>query len=223
MGDVRFFKKQVEGYTGRHGLLTALDTLRGDSKIWAALRECNPVRSVDLERATALGNESVLYYMNALERAGYVWREPAPKRRYHLLKDTGELAPIRQRGGRALYDPNLDQEVALKQHLKTWPGQPAPVGSFDSDLFQLMVMMRAFTASDLAPLMKRKASAVERKLRILHRFSYIRCNGRSGGERWYQLPEHRVNGQRLAPSISLKLGKLYDHNTREIIDIKQGA
>lgn len=219
MGNVRFSNKQ-KGYTGRTGLMMATEIEPGNNRIWIALRAMSPVGVCALAEAARMSASATIYYLNTLEQAGYVWRAPGNIRPYQLLVNHGEQAPARLRGGKSLYDPNTNEEIKLRSKRIWPPRKPADESSLDHQLMQAMVMLRDFTASDVAPLIKHKTSAVSRKLKILHRFDYIRCNGKSGGEAWYHLPYHRIEGKRLAPAVSLKLGKLYDYNTKEVIDIK---
>lgn len=84
-----------------------------------------------------------------------------------------------------------------------------------------MRMLRTFTISELQTVTELGKGKLQRRVKQMVKFHYLRRTEASGGEAGYMLPQYRNTGPR-APAISEPLNRLYDHNTQEII-VYQGV
>ncbi|WP_299734058.1 hypothetical protein [uncultured Endozoicomonas sp.] len=219
MGSTYFKKERTSGYTGQTGLESHGHQRNGMQRLWVAVRQLFPATAMELAAEAQLSDTTALIYLNALERAGYLWREPRPTRLYWLIRNTGRHAPQLRNNTSECYDPNTDTVHTVPATLSRWPGEPAPVGSAEFDLWKAMRMLRNFTVSELAMVTEQETVVVQQRVEDLHRFNYLRQCEPSLGETSYLLPVHRDNGEK-APAISHELGRLYDYKTKEIITIQ---
>lgn len=99
-------------------------------RVWNALCMGKKFTIADIQMIVVDGDERDAYsnvrkYVRALARAGYVQslplREPPLNGqsngcvRWWLVKDTGQLAPVWRVSRDTLYDPNLEEEIALAE------------------------------------------------------------------------------------------------------------
>ena len=219
MAEAYFNKDQRSGYTGQTGLATAGRQRNGLIRLWRAIRQLFPATASELAELAELSDSTALTYLNWLERAGYIWREPRPSRLYWMIRNTGRHAPQMRDNFTALYDPNTDDEMAVPSVLERWPSEPVPVGSPEHRIWQAMRMLRNFTVSELAIVTELDAAQVRVQVHNLHSFNYLRETERSFGEPSYLLPKYRDTGDK-PPAVNTQLGKLYDYKTKEIISIR---
>lgn len=191
------------------------------ANVWTALRGLSPATTQELARATGLTNIKVGFYLSFLERAGYVWLEVhSNPRLYWLVNNTGREAPQRLRKGQAVFDPNTDEIYEVPELFERWPGQAAPVGSAEFDLWNAMRMLRNFTVSELALVTEQESAVVQERVDNLMRFDYLRQSAPSLGEPSYVLPKYRADEGQKPPAINMQLGKLYIYKTKEIISLQ---
>ena len=189
-------------------------------QVWQVLRAEGSGHQRELARVTGLHETKVQFYLSFLERAGYLWLEPGRRaRRYWLINDTGEVAPKRLRGGHGVLDGNSGETYDVKEFIQRWPGEPAAADSMEQKSWLAMRMLRTFTVSELVMVTELDASKVERRVKALLTFHYLRSTEPSGGEAGYLLPQYRNTGPK-APAISQTLGKLYDYNSKDVIHLE---
>ena len=188
--------------------------------IWSCLRKLAPTNHRGVVKKTGLSEGKVQFYLSFLERAGYLWREPSHQSpRYWLIQNTGREAPRRMRGGSAAYDPNSGKTYEVKEFIQRWPGEPAAVGSPEQKSWLAMRMLRTFTVSELVSATGLEEPVLERRVKALLAFQYLRATEPSCGEAGYLLPQYRNTGPR-APVINESLGKLYDYNSKDVIHLE---
>lgn len=191
------------------------------SKVWAALRELSPATVHELARVSGLTDIKVGFYLSFLERAGYVWLQVHSRPRlYWLVNDTGWEAPQRLRKGRAVFDPNTNETYEVRELLERWPGEPAPVGTAEFDLWHAMRILRNFTVGELAAVTGQDTSVVQERVNNLMCFDFLRKTEPSLGKTSYLLPKYRVDYGEKPPAINMQLGKLYIYKTKETISIQ---
>ena len=220
MGSTYFKKDRTSGYTGRTGLVHNGRQRTGIQRLWRALRQLFPATAKELAEMAELSDSTALFYLNFLERAGYLWREPQPTRLYHLIKNTGRHAPQMRSNGSELYDTNNEDVLPVPEKLDRWPGEPAKAGSPEHCIWQAMRMLRTFTVGELAVVTEQEEAVISAQVKNLHRFKYLRECEASFGEPGYLLPLYRDTGDK-PPAICNRLGKLYDFKTKEIISLQE--
>lgn len=125
-----FRPKAFKAVTGASPLLvgkgghTSPKTRRGTAQqlVWQSMRVLRTFTVCDLVATTGCSDSTARAYLSLLTKFGYVRRLPSThmrlsneqrvgqRSRYKLLKNTGPVAPKRQREG--LWDANLKQEVS---------------------------------------------------------------------------------------------------------------
>ena len=191
------------------------------AKVWTALRGLSPATSYELARATGLTDIKVRFYLSFLERAGYVWLQVhSNPRLYWLINNTGREAPQRLRKGEAVFDFNTNEIYEVPKQVQRWPGEPAPVGSAEFDLWNAMRILRNFTVSELSCVTEQKPAVVQQWVDNLMQFDYLRKSAPSLEEPSYVLPKYRADEGQKPPAINMQMGKLYIYKTREVISIK---
>ena len=186
-------------------------------RIWSQLQDLRGAHPRELARETGLHEQKIGFYLGFLERAGYVWLEPGKRlRRFWLVRETGQLAPVRLRGGQAVKDLNTGETYPVPECINRWPDCPAARDSLEQKSWLAMRMLRTFTVSELATVTELKARPLKRRVKQLLSFRYLRQVEHSGGEPGYLLPQYRNTGPK-APVIHPGLNSLYDFNSKEVM------
>ena len=89
----------------------------GRHRLWQCMRQLRRFTHRDLAATAECHPNAAAMYVLALAKAGYARSvansngEPGSYKVFQLIKDTGPHAPRHQKGRKAIYDANLDQEV----------------------------------------------------------------------------------------------------------------
>jgi len=89
-------------------------------KLWRAMRILRTFSIGELAAVTELASvKSVSAFCSELRRAGYLTvqrgnHHKSECARYHLIRDSGPLAPWAMNHGTAIYDPNEDKEYSIR-------------------------------------------------------------------------------------------------------------
>ena len=194
---------------------------RARQVVWDVLREKRGLLINDLIVVSGQEHAIVKQFCSQLERAGYLWHEPRYAGcRFWLIHDTGRFAPSPLAGGRLIEDFNKGEFYQISAITRKWPDNPPPLGSLEQQCWLAMRMLRNFTVGELELVTEHPPQAIDRWIKQLLSFSYVRQTEISGGEMGYQLPYHCATGPK-APAINSDINRLFDFNTRQFF-VREG-
>ena len=220
MGKSKYFRKDVRqsGYTDYSGMKVARVGDNGQARLWQVLREWEPSIALTLFNGAGVSDGDGRDYLQFLERAEYVWREPGSRKRYWLLKDTGPAAPRKVNRGLQLFDGNTGQLLEVPAELHRWPGEPEAMDSPAGKIWQAMRIKRMFSEAELVGITELDQAVVSQHIEQLASFRYLWPAGEDlSGDRCWKLPGHLGNQKPKPPAINLRLKRLYDFNRKVVV------
>lgn len=185
-------------------------------RLWQQMRQDISFSISGLARTARSATATARNYVKLLVTAEYVTRHS--RSGYELWRDSGLLAPTSTRDGEFLFDPNNDRFIPVFPERDPFPGPVPAFDSLEGKCWLALRILRTTTPGELATATECVYQKVERWLRSLSRFGVVRRMGESAGEPLYRLV--LLPGPK-APSMNLRLGQLYDHNTNEFMALER--